>query len=264
MPMITSTSNAQVKRVRQLQRDARERAASGLCVVEGLRLAREATLSQAQIEAAYITAQFRAQSAGAELERLLQQRGAPLTEVTPAVMQAMADTETPQGILLVLSLPPLPFPERGFFFIPDGVRDPGNLGTMLRTAWAAGVEAVCLPPGTVDPTNPKVLRAGMGAHFHLPLLRLDWEALHTLLAGAPVWLAEAQGAVPYSEVDWRGEKAGLIVGGEAFGAGLEARRLAAGRHVRIPMAPGVESLNAASAAAILLFAAARQRHPRWH
>ncbi len=263
MLTITSTSNTQVKRVRQLQRDARERVASGLCVVEGVRLAREALASSARIEAAYMTAQLLAQPVGAELAERLQQRAVSLVEVTPPVMEAMSDTETPQGVLLVLALPALPFPDQGFFFIPDGVRDPGNLGTMLRTAWAAGVEAVCLPPGTVDPTNPKVLRAGMGAHFHLPLRRLGWGALQELLTGASVWLAEAQGAIAYGDVDWRGARVGLIVGGEAFGAGTDARRLADGHHVRIPMAPGVESLNAASAAAILLFAAAHQRHPQW-
>ncbi len=259
MLTITSTANAQVKRVRQLQRDARERATTGLCVVEGLRLAREALLSSALIEAAYVTAEFVAQPSGEELTAALAARGVSLVQVTPAVMEAMADTETPQGILLVLALPRYPIPQRGLFFIPDGVRDPGNLGTMLRTAWACGTAAVFLPPGTVDSTNPKVLRAGMGAHFHLPITRLEWDALAATLDRAPVWLAEAQGAVPYTAVDWRGERVGLIVGGEAFGAGGQARKLAQGRHVRIPMAPGVESLNAAVAAAILLFAAATQR-----
>ncbi len=259
MLTITSTANAQVKRVRQLQRDAHERLATGLCVVEGVRLTREALHSTASIEAAYVTAEVLAQPAAADWLAALEARSVPLTQVTPAVMAAMSETETPQGVLLVLRLPSLPVPGRGLMFIPDGVRDPGNLGTMLRTAWAAGVAAVWLPPGTVDPTNPKVLRAGMGAHFHLPLRRASWDEIETALFDAPVWLAEAQGAVPYADVDWRGERVGLIVGGEAFGAGQQARRLARGHHVRIPMAPGVESLNAAIAAAILLFAAATQR-----
>lgn len=259
MVMITSPSNAQVKRVRLLQREARERAATGLCVVEGVRLCREALQSTAHIEAAYVTADFLAQPAGETLLAQLTARNTPVTQVSPAVMEAMADTETPQGILLVLALPRFPVPERGLFFIPDGVRDPGNLGTMLRTAWASGTAALLLPPGNADPTAPKVLRAGMGAHFHLPFYRLPWEEIAATLQGAPVWLAEAQGAVPYTEVNWRGAKVGLIVGGEAFGAGEQARRLAQGRHVRIPMAPGIESLNAAVAAAVLLFAAATQR-----
>lgn len=171
----------------------------------------------------------------------------------------LADTETPQGILLVMAIPALHGDETApFILIPDGVRDPGNLGTMLRAAWAAGVSQVLLPPGTVDYTSPKVVRAGMGAHFHLPLRRAAWDEIRAVVVEAAVWLAEAGPGTPYDAVDWRGCIV-LVVGGEAEGASPEGRALAAGRHVVVPMARGVDSLNAALASAIVLFEAARQR-----
>ncbi|MBC7225129.1 MAG: RNA methyltransferase, partial [Anaerolineae bacterium] len=118
-----------------------------------------------------------------------------------------------------------------------------------------------LPPGTVDPTNPKVVRAAMGAHFRLPLRpRAAWDAIAERLSGRPTWLAAPQGGTPYDQVDWKAPSA-LIIGGEAEGASPEAEALATGR-VHIPMAQGVESLNAAVAAAVLLFEARRQRGGR--
>jgi TrmH family RNA methyltransferase len=135
------------------------------------------------------------------------------------------------------------------------VRDPGNLGTILRSAEAAGVGQVILAPGTVDLYNPKAVRGAMGAHFRLPVAGLDWPAIAGRLAGRAVWLADAAGETPYDQVDWAVPSA-LIVGGEAAGAGDQAAALATGR-VSIPMAGGAESLNAAMAATVILFEAAR-------
>jgi TrmH family RNA methyltransferase len=130
---------------------------------------------------------------------------------------------------------------------------------MLRTAAAAGVDAALLPPGGVDPYSPKVLRAAMGAHFRLPLASLSWEemAAYVQQAGLRLYLADAGAGEPYISCDLRSPLA-LIVGGEAEGAGQAARRLA-GERLHIPMASGVESLNAAAAAAVLLFEIRRQR-----
>ena len=137
------------------------------------------------------------------------------------------------------------------------MRDPGNLGTILRSAEAAGVGQVLLAPGTVDAYNPKVVRGAMGAHFRLPLESLDWPAIAERVAGRAVWLADAAGEIAYDQVDWTAPSA-LIVGGEAAGAGQRAAELATGR-VCIPMTGGAESLNAAMAATVILFEAARQR-----
>ena len=165
----------------------------------------------------------------------------------------------------MLPTPEIPPAAPGFILLPDNIRDPGNLGTMLRTAWATNVSQVLLPPGNVDVTNPKVMRAGMGAHFYVSIRSVTWGALREMIAlsKVQVWLAEMREGVPYSEADWH-ENIALIIGGEAAGAGPEARALAQ-HHVTIPMAPGVDSLNAAIAAAILMFEVARQqsrlRHP---
>jgi TrmH family RNA methyltransferase len=144
-----------------------------------------------------------------------------------------------------------------FVFIPDAVRDPGNLGTMLRTAAAAGVQAVFVPPETVDPLSPKVVRGGMGAHFRLPIHLVRWERIVSHLKTMKVYLAAAGEGMTYTKADFSSPLA-LIVGGEAEGASIHAQSLATA-HVQIPMPGEVESLNAAVAAGVLLFEAARQR-----
>src|SRR6185436_18204338 len=134
-------------------------------------------------------------------------------------MSAASDTETPQGLLAIVTLPsslilqPSSF---SFALILDSLSDPGNLGTILRTADAAGVEAVFIAPGTVDAYNPKVVRAAMGAHFHLPIIETSWESLADHLNELEVWLAEAQVGEAYDQVDWRTPCA-LIIGSEAEG-----------------------------------------------
>jgi TrmH family RNA methyltransferase len=172
----------------------------------------------------------------------------------------------------VLPFPELPRPAHPTFtLILDRLRDPGNLGTMLRTALAAGVEQVLLAPGTVDFSNPKVVRAAMGAHLRLSIADAGWDEIAGAVADCDVWLAAAGGAVAdcdvwlaaaggartYTAVDWTRSVA-LIVGSEAHGAGERARSLAQGR-VSIPMASEVESLNAAVATAVILFEVVRQR-----
>ena len=169
---------------------------------------------------------------------------------------ACSDTQSPQGVLLVVPFVQIP-PRPGVVLILDQLRDPGNLGTILRSAKAAGVGQVILTPGTVDAYSPKVVRGAMGAHFHLPVSSLDWPAIAGQLAGREAWLADAASGAAYDEVDWVRPSA-LIVGGEASGAGQEANSQATGR-VTIPMAGQVESLNAAMAATVILFEAARQR-----
>jgi TrmH family RNA methyltransferase len=178
--------------------------------------------------------------------------------VTPQVMASMSDTETPQGILAVLPFVERELPEMvSSLLIVDRLNTPGNLGAVLRTAAAAGVEAVVLAPGTVDATNPKVVRGAMGAHFRLPMVQRNWEAIVQMAEGMYVLLADADGDVAYDEVDWR-QAVALILGGEAHGASAEAAHLANAR-VSIPMQRGVESLNAAVAVGVLLFEMARQR-----
>jgi TrmH family RNA methyltransferase len=143
------------------------------------------------------------------------------------------------------------------------MRDPGNLGTMIRSAAAAGAQAVFLAPGTADPFAPKVVRSAMGAHFRLPLIAMDWEQIVwqcKAKACPPVQLllSEASEGKPCWQMDLR-EPLALIIGGEADGASPEAIK-AADQLITIPMPGKSESLNAAIAAGILLFEVVRQRN----
>ncbi len=188
------------------------------------------------------------------------QKGVETCEVTASVLRTASDTETPQGLLAVLQAQVLPMPNQlDFVFIPDSVRDPGNLGTMLRTAAATGVQVVLIPPGTVDPFSPKVLRSAMGAHFCLPVLVQEWQSLKDLIQRHRLHscLAAAGAATLYTRVNFR-QPVALIVGGEAEGASQEARFMA-DESIQIPMSGQVESLNAAVAAAVLFYEVVRQR-----
>jgi TrmH family RNA methyltransferase len=261
--MISSLKNDRVRYVRALQSRRRVRQREQRLVFEGIRLVEEAV--RAGVPPAYVfyTEPVGAGERGGRLLEALRQMDVPCYAVSEPVMAACSDTETPQGILAVLPIPNLPRPEYPTLtLILDRVRDPGNLGTILRTALAAGVEQVLLVPGTVDASNPKVVRSAMGAHLRLPLAALRWEVIAEVVTGCDVWLAATGGETPYTAVDWTRPVA-LIVGGEATGAGKRARALAQGR-VSIPMAAGVESLNTAVATALILFEVVRQRAEKVH
>jgi TrmH family RNA methyltransferase len=131
------------------------------------------------------------------------------------------------------------------------------MGTILRTAAAAGVDGLMLAPGCIDPYNPKVVRGGMGAHLRLPMRKVLWEELASLLRGADVWVALSSGGEDYAAIDWRNPSV-VIIGSEAHGVSAKALTLARGL-VSIPMQAATESLNAAVATAIILFEANRQR-----
>ena len=262
--MITSLQNDKVKYVRALQERRRARQREQRFVFEGVRLVEETVRAGVSPILVFHTEAVESVRPGAVSERStkllasLREMNAPCYVVSDSVMAACSDTETPQGILAVLAIPDLSRPRRPTFsLILDQVRDPGNLGTTLRTALAAGVEQVLLTPGTVDASNPKVVRAAMGAHLRLPVVALGWDAINQAVSGCDVWLAAANGETPHTAVDWTRPVA-LIVGGEASGAGNKAQALAQGQ-VFIPMDTQVESLNMATATAVLLFEVTRQR-----
>lgn len=257
--MITSLQNPKVKWVRALQTKARLRHQENAIVVEGVRLLEEALQVGWKVRLAFYCQPL--STRGSEvLARLLSQCDM-VEEVSAGVMQAVSHTDTPQGLLAVVSLPPFSLgASLDFVLLVDELRDPGNLGAILRTAAAAGVQAVFVPSGNVDPLSPKVVRAGMGAHFRLPLCQAEWPEIRSRLEGLPVFLADIHGELCYDEADFR-QPLGLIIGGEAAGASAQARQLATAR-VRIPMPGQIESLNAAVAAGILLFEVVRQRRLR--
>lgn len=255
--MITSTRNDKVKCVRKLQNQKRVRQQHRRFAFEGVRLVEEVVRAAVVPDFVLYTESFAEDARGKALLVTLEAL-APCHLVSEAVMEACSDTVTPQGVLAVLPFPELPRPAHPTFtLVLDRLRDPGNLGTMLRTALAAGVEQVLLAPGTVDFSNPKVVRAAMGAHLRLPIADADWDEIAQAVADCDFWLAAAGGAQAYTAVDWTRPTA-LIVGSEAHGAGEQAWSLAQGR-VSIPMASEVESLNAAVATAVILFEVVRQR-----
>ncbi len=258
--MITSLANEKVKYVRSLKR-RRVRYREGRFFVEGVRLVKDAW--EAGITPAFVFygPDLMDRPEVRTLLSAMQAAGVPCLAVSDRVLRAVSDTVTPQGIVAVLPMPEMRPPARSdLVLILDGVRDPGNLGAILRVAAGAGVGQVWMAPGTADPFSPKVVRAGMGAHFRLSLAWGTWEHIRRAVEGYRVWLADASGERLYDEVDWSLPSA-LIMGGEAAGAGEEAKRLAVGR-VRIPLADGVESLNVAVATGVILFEAVRQRRHR--
>jgi TrmH family RNA methyltransferase len=179
----------------------------------------------------------------------------------------VAETDSPQGIAAILPLPPAgalpPLRPRDLILIADRVQDPGNLGAMLRAAEGAGARCVATTPDTVDLFNPKVVRAAMGAHFRLALASdAPWPTLAAWVGGAglPLLGADRAAARPYDAIDWPGGGA-VVIGNEAGGLSAAARS-AVDDLIAIPLADPVDSLNAAVAAAVILFEAARQRRLR--
>jgi RNA methyltransferase, TrmH family len=182
-------------------------------------------------------------------------------EASASVIAAACDTVAPQGIVAVVPLQdPGGMPERvSLALVLDSLQDPGNLGTILRTAQAAGADGVWLTPGSVDPYNAKVVRSGMGAHFRLPI-HMDTELpdLRVLVTRVDQVLAAATcGKALYFDANWVVPSL-LVIGNEAWGVGPEVATILTGS-VRIPMPGGAESLNAAVATAVILFEAIRQR-----
>ena len=193
----------------------------------------------------------------------------PVRLVAPRLFNDLSDLPHPQGILAVVSMDDLPR-ERAddqsgddLLLIADGMRDPGNLGTLLRSAAGAGASTVWLTPDTVDPFNPKCVRSAMGAHFRISVHHADEQELRRRIERVDVVaVADANGDKNYDDIDWTLPSA-IIVGGEAFGPTASIRELATA-NVRIPLQSNVESLNAGVAGSLLIFEAARQRRRAAH
>jgi RNA methyltransferase, TrmH family len=253
--VITSSQNSKVKLVRALLGRARERREANAFVVEGVRLVEEAVNSNWGLRFALydetLNERGRSQVEG------LRSRGFDVEMVSESLMRSLSETETPQGVLAVLDFKQLPIPDfPNFILIPDQVRDPGNLGTLLRTAAAAGVDAVLLPPDTTDVFAPKVVRSGMGAHFRLPIHSWTWDEIKSRTKALSIYLADMDGQSCW-KTDLR-QPLALIVGGEADGASSAAHSLVT-QKISLPMSENVESLNAGVAGSVLMFEVVRQR-----
>ncbi len=196
------------------------------------------------------------------LVRRAEHFGARVVPISEQVLEYVAETVTPQAVLAIFPFPEvplvLPSDEQALFLIVDRVQDPGNLGTLLRSALGAGAHAVFLSPGTVDAYNPKVVRAAAGAHFRLPIRSVELSELARWAASVEQFVvADPRATLPYDAVDWTVASA-LVIGSEAHGIAAEVSQLAT-RSVAIPLRGGLESLNAAVAGSVILFEAARQR-----
>ena len=254
--MITSSKNPKLKLVRALAGRPKERREAGAFLAEGARLVEEALAAGWPIRFALYAQGLSERSA--QVVEALVRAGVETESVEAGLFNSVSETESSQGVLAVLELSALSAPKKPTFtLILDKIRDPGNLGTLLRSAQAAGVDLVLIPPETSDPFAPKVVRSGMGAHFRLPILRADWDEICARLGKTPVYLAETENAIPCWQADFKSALA-LVVGGEAEGASPEARELAS-QNVVIPMPGGMESLNAAVAGSVLMFEVVRQR-----
>lgn len=255
--MINSTSNKQVKNIVQLQTKAKARREQGAFVVEGIKMYREAPRDR--LIGTYVSESFYEKK---ENRDLLSEEPEILSD---RVFAAASDTKTPQGILCVVrqlnySLSDILQEKRPLLLILEDLQDPGNVGTIFRTAEAAGVTGILMSSSTADIYNPKTIRSTMGSLYRMPFVRLNgFESalLELKKRGIPTFAAHLKESREYTAWDYRGGCA-FMIGNE--GNGL-SRKLAeqADHYVKISMDGQVESLNAAIAAAVLMFEAKRQR-----
>lgn len=255
---ISSISNPKIKWLRKLLADRTTRDEAGLFIAEGIRLVEDAvTIGWQPVSLFY------AEDLGQRGSKIVEAVTSPEKFVLSAeLMQRVAGTDTSQGLIAVFTRPVYAQQKNlDFVLIADNIRDPGNLGTLLRSAASAGVLLCLVSPQSVDVWSPKVIRAGMGAHFHLPVQQLSWDEIEqTCLRRDPpltVMMAEAEAEIPYWDANLNAPVA-LLIGSEAEGPSSEGRRMAS-QSVSIPMPGNFESLNAAIAGSILLFEAVRQR-----
>ena len=261
--MITSVANKRVKELVELSNKAKARNAAGVFLVEGRKMFLEAPAER--IEAVYIEETF-LEKASEELKQKLAQVSYEV--MTQEVFAKISDTKTPQGILCVVRQQTwkleelLSFPEgkQPLLMVLEDIQDPGNLGTILRTAEGAGVNGVIVTPNTVDRYHPKTIRATMGSLYRMPCVETEnlMETLQQLkVAGIRTYAAHLKGTAYHDQFDYTKGTA-FLIGNEGNGLKKETAD-AADTYVRIPMEGQVESLNAAIASTILMYEANRQR-----
>jgi TrmH family RNA methyltransferase len=241
------------------RRKAREK--HSLFVAEGVRAVEELLRSPVAIRGALVAPQLLDAPRGARLAESLRSKGVDVQDVAAIEFGSAAETESPQGVIAIAEVPKRSLTDllgdwRGVLLVLDAVQDPGNVGTILRSAAALGAVATVALPGTVDLWNAKVVRSAMGAHFQHPAFSSTWTELDTFRSrtGMKLFGADASGA-PVSSVT-PPDRLALVVGNE--GAGLSAEARARVDHtISLPLRDHVESLNVAVATGILLYFLAR-------
>ncbi len=232
-------------------------------MVEGVKLLHSALDAGAPVEAVFVDDQAHCGPEVAAVLDTARRQGARVFDLAPGVLERVADTVTPQPVLAVVAMPDATLDElegSTFVVVCVDVRDPGNAGAVIRVAHAAGADAVVCSEGTVDPFNPKTVRASAGSVLHIPIVVAgDGEMVLDALKGHGLrcLAAVSRGGTAYTDVDVSSPFA-LVLGNEASGLPPQlADRLDA--RVSIPMGGGAESLNVSTAAAVLCFDAARRR-----
>lgn len=263
--MIESSANGQYKRIQKLMKQSRARRQEGVFVVEGWKMVKEALRRQLVIQ--LYAAEREADRAK---EQLAQERDrAPGLEImAEALFRQLSDTVTPQGILAIVKMPVydreeiLSDPETKLLCL-ENIQDPGNLGTMIRTAEGAGMSGIVFSRGCVDLFNPKVVRSTMGSLFRVPFYvcgDLAGEMSDLQARGFSFYAAHLRGMRDYQEQTYEG-RVGLLIGNEANGL-TDPVTERADSLVKIPMEGELESLNAAVSAALLMYEVRRQKGGR--
>ena len=256
--MITSKANGQIKNIIQLQKKGKVRSEQQVFVIEGTKMFQEAP--EEQIVKTYVSRNFYEKE---EQRRLLSGREMEIVE--DQVFESIADTKTPQGILSILkqyhyTLEELLKEDRPHLLLLENLQDPGNLGTIIRTAEGAGVTGVIMSSDTVDIYNPKTIRSTMGSIYRMPFFYTNSlsEVIGELQSRKiSCYAAHLKGKVDYDVPDYRAGTA-FLIGNEGNGLSEKLSEMA-NEYIRIPMCGKVESLNAAAASAILMYEVQRQR-----
>lgn len=256
--MITSISNPQVKRLLQLQKKSKARNEENVFVVEGIRMFAE--VPEERVEKVYIS-----ESLYNKKKAELKPEKYPMEVLADKVFQHVSDTKTPQGILCIVKqkkyrMEELLQAENPHFMVLDNLQDPGNLGTIVRTAEGAGVTAVFMSKDCVDIYNPKTIRSTMGSIYRIPFIYVE-DVLELMkifkTKGVKTYAAHLNGKNSYDKENYQTGTA-ILIGNEGNGLRDEVAENA-DIWVRIPMHGQVESLNAAIAASIFMFEVCRQR-----
>jgi RNA methyltransferase, TrmH family len=260
---LTSKHNPLFKQIRLIASQSR-RAPKSIVLVEGVRALEEASKAGCITECALMADDFGKDLREHDLVKQWDAQGAKLYRARKTLIESVSEVQSLQGALALVkaphqSLESMILGPNPLILCVCGIQDPGNMGTLIRTALASGVSLICTTKGSVSATNPKVIRASAGAFFHLPLVEnlspselMDFLSSHRM----KILRADAHGELPYTECSFRFPCA-VLLGNE--GQGFSAKDWKGSQSVAIPMARGVESINVAVAGAVILFEAYRQR-----
>lgn len=299
MKFISSSNNSLIKEVKSLK-TKKNRQSKELFFVEGVRIIEEALMSSAHIKSIFISTEttdvendirdrnYARDGKGLRIEEYIKKikndriaailstadyHGCEIYAIPESLFKDISDTETPQGILAIIKMNEYSLNDvigksskcgiginKGNIVILDEIQDPGNMGTIIRTADAAGFSGIITSKGCVDPYNPKVLRSTMGSIFHIPIFLCNnlTETLAKIKTnGIRIYAAHLEGSKNYYEVDMT-QNTAVIIGNEANGISSESISMA-DEFIKIPMPGRVESLNASVAAGILMYEPIRQK-----